>query len=229
MKNKKVMGVLLAATVAGGVIFSSNAAADNVQLAINPSTTVLYMKSNIYQGGITNMDDQNIYWGYLGDVYAAVVNPATGEQSSPAVKIGTVEGAPAFPKSFMALGDPTYGGDPKAVAAAMNTETLPWTCTSCTLKIGGSEFHRIPNMSLTGRAFIGLGAVANKEGYLALRMAGCAGVQEVSGLGKYANKMGTICLNGTIGFKQDFSGVGTSNCVLVLQDGPYTPVVPEQQ
>ena len=84
-------------------------------------------------------------------------------------------------------------------------------------------------MPLTGRAFIGFGAVPNKEGYLGLRMAGCAGVQETSGQGKYANMMGTICLNGTIGFKQDFSGVGTSNCVMVLQQGPYSPIVPEQQ
>lgn len=220
---------MFTAAIIGGAIFSSTASADNVNMAISPATTVLYMKSNIYQGGITNMDNQNIYWGYQGDVYAAVVNPATGEQSSPVVKIGTVEGAPSFPLSFMALGDPSYGGDPKAVAAAMGTETLPWTCTSCTLKIGGSEFHRIPNMSLTGRAFIGFGAVSNKEGFLSLRMAGCAGVQEVSGQGKYANKMGTICLNGTIGFKPDFSGVGTSNCVMVLQDGPYNPtVLPEQ-
>lgn len=205
-----------------------------VQFAINPDTTVLYMKSDITEGHITGFDcadgcvqDNNgdgfpdlattIHWTYSGDVYAARVG-RNGEQRGPGRKVGSVTGAPSFPAQF---GIFTMTNDPKAAAAMLSMETLPWTCTGCNLKIGGSTFAKIDSMPLTGRAFLGLGGVDNAEGYLALRMGGCAGVQETSGQGKYANMQGTICLNGTIGFNPDFTGVGTSNCVMVLQKGPY--------
>lgn len=238
MKKQKLLlsAILLGGTVLSGMAMATNEDKDDiVNFAINPDTVEIYMKSNITTGSISGIDctgpcaadlsnATTIHWAYHGDVYAANVN-GIGVQKSPVVKIGTVDGAPAFPASFMALGNPAFAGDPTQVAAAFGTETLPWTCTDCTLKISGSEFHRIANMPLTGRAFLGLGAVPNKEGLLAMRMGGCAGVQETSGMGKYANMMGTICLNGTIGFNPDFTGVGTSNCVMVLQKGPYSPTV----
>lgn len=63
---------------------------------------------------------------------------------------------------------------------------------------------------LTGRAFPQLGSVENPAltGTMALRMAGCAGVREISGTGSYANKVGTLC----------FNGKGVSNCTIAVHD-----------
>ena len=212
---------------------------NDTKLSINPDTVVLYMKSDITEGHITGFNcsgdcvDANgdgfpenaltITWAYVGDVYAAHVDDSTGEQKGLGDPVGTVSGAPEFPAAF---GIFQMVSDPKSAAAMLGTETLPWTCVGCDLRINGSTFAKIDNMPLTGRSFIGLGAVSNAEGKLALRMGGCAGIQEVSGEGEYANMAGTICLNGTIGFNPDFTGVGTSNCVMVLQSGPYSPIIP---
>lgn len=214
---------------------------DDVTLALNPETTVLYLKSDITEGHITGFEcdgdcvDENgdgfpenaltIIWGYTGDVYAPEIDDDTGEQEGLGDLIGTVSGSPAFPAAF---GIFQSISDPKEAATMLGTETLPWTCTGCNLVINGSTFAKIDNMPLTGRSFIGFGAVPNAEGYLALRMAGCVGIQEISGEGPYADMMGTLCLNGTIGFNPDFSGAGTSNCVVVLQEGPYNEIITEE-
>ena len=247
--------VVAATALVVGLGFSAISFADgfhrsgDVNLAINPDTTVLYLKSDIYQGG---MDPRNgvgpfdcvdaggaaspcilsdgtpwvgvgfpvnvgtIHWQYTGNVYAAKVDDDTGVQKGLGDKVGTVAGNPSFPGQFGYL---AFYDVPTVVG--MVGETLPWTCDNCDLRVSGSTFAKIDDMPLTGRAFIGLGTVGNPEGYLGLRMAGCTGIKETSGQGKYANMQGTACLNGTIGFQPDFSGVGTSNCVLVLKDGPY--------
>jgi len=44
------------------------------------------------------------------------------------------------------------------------------------------------------------------------------GVREVSGLGDYAGKVGTLCLNGTFSFDQQFNGKGVSNCTVALHN-----------
>jgi hypothetical protein len=223
---------------------------DDVQLAINPATTVIFGKSDITEGHVTGFEcagpcvngdgtpwvgvgfpanPVTINWEYTGDVYAIEVDDKTGEMSKLGDKIGTVTGTPSFPASFGVF---TQTDDPIQASQWLGTETLPWTCTGCNLEINGSTFARIDNMPLTGRSFIGLGGVDNEEDKLALRMGGCAGIQETSGLGPYANMQGTICLNGTIGFNTlDFTGVGTSNCVMVLQkgttdDGYVSPLAP---
>ena len=249
MFGSKRITTIAATALVLGMGFSAGSFADdkNVQLAINSDTVVLFGKSDITEGGVTGFDCVNyttgvaadcvdgngdlwagvgfpanpatIHWAYSGDVYAVEVDDKTGEMKKKlGEKIGTVTGTPSFPASFGVF---TMTGDPLQASQMVQSETLPWTCTSCNLEINGSTFKRIENMPLTGRSFIGLGGVDSEEGYLALRMAGCAGIQETSGLGDYANMKGTICLNGTIGFNPDFSGVGTSNCVMVLQKGSY--------
>ena len=85
------------------------------------------------------------------------------------------------------------------------------------MSIGGTTFSIIGDMPLTGRAFPGLGPVADPSGRAALRMAGCAGVA-ANGEGKYANKVGSLCLNGTFRFDGQFNGAGVSNCTIVLHD-----------
>ena len=97
------------------------------------------------------------------------------------------------------------------------------------MSIGGSVFEIIdeidpiseePAMPLTGRAFPGLGPVEDphETGTLTLRMSGCAGVRETTGMGRYANQVGSLCLNGTFTFDENFSGQGVSNCTIVLHD-----------
>ena len=82
------------------------------------------------------------------------------------------------------------------------------------MEIGGSTFAMIEDMPLTGRAFPGLGPV---DPLGSLRMAGCAGVQ-ANEEGRYANKVGSLCLNGTFTFDLNFNGEGVSNCTIVLHD-----------
>jgi hypothetical protein len=88
------------------------------------------------------------------------------------------------------------------------------------MSLGGSTFEIIDGMPLTGPAFPGLGPVEDPyiTGTLTLRMVGCAGVRETTGVGTYANKVGSLCLNGTFTFDQNFSGQGVSNCTIVLHD-----------
>lgn len=69
--------------------------------------------------------------------------------------------------------------------------TMPWTMEhDFTMNVGGSTFSL--EEELTGRAFPHLGPVENPmvTGTMALRMAGCAGVREVSGMGDYAGEGG---------------------------------------
>lgn len=233
-KKGWLAGLFTAAMLCSGAAIASQNDDDNhVQLSLNADLVVLHIQSNIYNGFIDNpmyscpagtdtsicdansidpMKKTAIRWHYYGDVFAAVVNPASGIQSGPVVKVGTVEGYPLFPNDFMALQAIMQG---QQVALP---DTMPWTCDSCKLVLNGSTFRRIDTMQLNGRAHIGLGFVPNKEGYGAIRMAGCSGIQEISGQGKYANMKGTLCLNGTLGIKDlNFNGVGVSNCVVVLQ------------
>jgi hypothetical protein len=97
---------------------------------------------------------------------------------------------------------------------------LPWTMNEFQMSLGGSTFEIVDGMELTGRAFPGLGPVEDPATLeaLTLRMAGCAGVMETSGEGRYANKVGSLCLNGTFTFTEDFSGQVVSNCTIVLHD-----------
>ncbi len=153
---------------------------------------------------------ETILYPISGPVYATMVNPSTGETMGAVQERGTVEATPAFDVSFFGL-----SGDWSLLPA-----TLPWTMNQFQMSIGGSTFEIIDGMPLTGRAFPGLGPVEDPmvTGTLALRMAGCAGVRETTGMGRYANKVGSLCLNGTFTFQPDFVGTGVSNCTIVLHD-----------
>ena len=125
---------------------------------------------------------------------------------------GAVEATAAFDASFFGLANPDWG--PLG-------PTMPWTMLDdFEMSIGGSTFEMVDGMPLTGRAFPGLGPVENPmdTGTLALRMGGCAGVVETTGMGRYANKVGSLCLNGTFTFGEGFVGKGVSNCTIVLHD-----------
>ncbi|MGD8633957.1 MAG: hypothetical protein PVF85_10330 [Anaerolineales bacterium] len=154
---------------------------------------------------------ETILYPISGPVYATMINPSTGETMGAVQERGTVNATPAFDVSFFGLAEPDWSVLPA---------TLPWTMDTFEMSIGGSTFEIIEGMELTGRAFPGLGPVEDPmvTGLLALRMAGCAGVRETTGMGSYANKVGSLCLNGTFTFQPDFVGTGVSNCTIVLHD-----------
>jgi hypothetical protein len=180
----------------------------------NPNSDALTITNSISNvtGYIGGFDESgNILYPISGPVYATMVNPSTGETMGAVQERGEVNAVPVFDASFFGLADPGgWGGlDP----------TLPWTMAEFQMSIGGTTFTIIDGMPLTGRAFPGLGPVEDPmvTGTLALRMAGCAGVQ-ADGVGRYANKVGSLCLNGTFTFEQNFDGKGVSNCTIVLHD-----------
>ena len=147
---------------------------------------------------------QDILYPISGPVYATMVNPSTGETMGAVQERGTVVATPSFDVSFFGL-----MGDWNALPP-----TLDWTMSAFQMSLGGSTFEIIDGMELTGRAFPGLGP-ADPLG--SLRMAGCAGVQ-ANNEGRYANKVGSLCLNGSFTFDSNFNGNGVSNCTIVLHD-----------
>jgi hypothetical protein len=153
----------------------------------------------------------DILYPIAGPVYATTVDSSTGETLGVITDIGTIAATPVFDVSFFGLAEPDWSVLPA---------TLPWTMNDFQMSIGDSVFEIIDSMPLTGRAFAGLGPAEDPmvTGTLALRMSGCAGVRETTGMGRYANKVGSLCLNGTFTFEPNFNGKGVSNCTIVLHD-----------
>ncbi len=160
-------------------------------------------------GDPTNPDNVSILYPIAGTVYATVTDGNTGETLGTFNTIGSVSATALFDVSFFGL-----TGD-----WSLLPETMPWTMMDdFRMQVNGSTFKFVEK--LTGRAFPRLGPVEDPAvtGTLALRMAGCAGVREISGAGAYANKVGTLCLNGTFTFDADFNGKGVSNCTIAIHD-----------
>ncbi|HEB83262.1 MAG TPA: hypothetical protein ENJ11_10410 [Gammaproteobacteria bacterium] len=159
-------------------------------------------------GDMTNPDNVSIIYPISGIIYATVTDGRSGESLGAFRQSGTIDATASFSTAFFGL-----LGDWSQLPA-----TLPWTMTEETIKVNGSTF--VFEEELTGRAFPQLGPVEdpNVTGTMSLRMAGCAGVREVSGEGEYAGKVGTLCLNGTFTFQPNFDGKGVSNCTIVVHD-----------
>jgi len=116
--------------------------------------------------------------------------------------------------------------NPTAPAPVVNFD-----CQGCKLTYpDGSTFTSDPSVPLQGRAFFLYGPVAPNPAspIITIRMAGCSGLREIAGVGKLANKVGSICFNGVFDF--DVSNPaslpatisGASNCTIVT----HTPVAP---
>ena len=165
---------------------------------------------------------QGIYYPISGPVYAATISPRTGETLGVRQQVGTITAAPIFSVGFFQLAPPDWSTLP---------DTLSWEMSEFNMNIGGSVFAEIKQggMALAGLAYPGLRQVedwSTNGYYQTLRMTGCMGIQETSGTGPYANKIGTLCLNGTFKFTPSFVGKGTSNCSIVLHDPlPSVPVL----
>jgi hypothetical protein len=119
----------------------------------------------------------------------------------------------------------TFDGFDPATAKVVN-----FSCKGCKLTYpDGSTLTSDPNVPLEGRALFLYGPVAPDPSspVMTIRMAGCSGLHETAGLGKLANKVGTICFNGVFNFDMSNPGslpatiTGSSNCTIVT----HTPMM----
>ena len=96
-----------------------------------------------------------------------------------------------------------------------------FSCEGCKLTYpDGSTLTSDTNVPLQGRALFSYGPVAFNPAtpnLYTIRMAGCSGLHEIAGVGKLANKVGTICFNGVFNFDLNnlASITGSSNCTIV--------------
>lgn len=224
MKNA-LKTLLAAAILTGGATAALAAGGPPHSTLYNPNPAPLSVTNTIsevmgYVGGFIdsegnvngdmyNPDNVTIIYPIAGEVYATVTSSTSGETLGSYTQVGNVSATALFSTSFFGL-----MGDWNQLPA-----TMPWTMDNdFAMNVGGSTFAL--EEELTGRAFPHLGPVENpmETGTMALRMAGCAGVREISGMGDYAGKVGTLCMNGTFTFDQMFSGKGVSNCSIALHD-----------
>jgi len=236
--NKAILsGLAIAAlTVTSVTAFAKKPNKGHLYNPNTPSLTVTNTISDVdgYVGGfidsngginydMTNPDNVSIIYPITGEVWATLTNGNTGEMMGSYSEIGAISATVVFPTTFFGL-----MGDWGALPA-----TMPWTMTDdlagynqFSMEVSGTTFSLAEE--LTGRAFPHLGPVENPEetGTMALRMAGCAGIR-ANDEGDYAGKAGTLCLNGTFTFDQEFNGVGISNCSIAIHDPLYAPVVEE--
>lgn len=108
---------------------------------------------------------------------------------------------------------------------------INFTCAGCKLSFpDGSTLISDPGVPLDGRGLFIYGPVAPEPGktIMTIRMVGCSGLREISGVGRLANKVGSICFNGVFDFDVSNPNVipltltGDSTCTIVM----HTPAVP---
>lgn len=217
---------IFTALAATALMCSSNTAfSGNANGVFNPNTPSLTVVNTIsdvqghvggfvdnagnFNGDMMNPNNVTIVYPIAGSVHATFTDNNSGETIGSLHEKGTISATVEFPTSFFGL-----MGDWSVLPA-----TMPWSMRDdFAMKVGGSTFEMVE--VLTGRAFPHLGPVENpmETGTMALRMAGCAGIRETSGEGAYAGKVGTLCLNGTFSFDEQFNGAGVSNCTIAVHD-----------
>jgi hypothetical protein len=112
-----------------------------------------------------------------------------------------------------------------------NATVVNFSCQGCKLTYpDGSILTSDPNVPLEGRALFLYGPVAPDptNPIVTIRMAGCSGLHETAGVGKLANKVGSICFNGVFDFDMSNPAslpatiTGSSNCTIVT----HSPMAP---
>ena len=178
------------------------------------------------------MDPTNthIIYPISGDVYATVTDDDTGVTQGAYEQIGNIHATVMFSTSFFGLLMYEWSDLPATLEWTMTNDMTdqinPWTGAAFNefeMVVDGTTFTFVEG--LTGRAFPHLGRVedhgVDETGKpifpLALRMAGCAGLR-ANDEGAYAGKVGTLCLNGTFDFQENFNGHGVSNCSIAIHD-----------
>jgi len=114
----------------------------------------------------------------------------------------------------------------------MNDPVVPFTCLAgtCTIDIGGSTLTSNAGVELDGKLVSMWGPVINSDfnpdgTSTPLRILGCGGLKDISGVGDFAGMVGSICFNGVFNvpdFQSNFVLTGGSNCTITM----HTPVVP---
>jgi hypothetical protein len=243
--------LIIATAFAIGLGTSTESFADKPLPPVDSIVTTIFDKS-VVEGSIAKDPATgmfafdaagNLMFNYTGTIYSVETREKTGELKKLEKAIGSIEGQAAFPMEFgmLAGGMKAYldgvGKMPSVPAV------IPWTCNSCTMKVGGSTYRSVVDMAeafspdgasdamrMEGRAFTGLGPVEVGQlsaQSMSVRMAGCSAVVGIDG--PHAGKLGTLCLNGTFTFDlaginlsnmmmSDIVGYGTSNCTMVLHD-----------
>jgi hypothetical protein len=249
--NKNILsGLAIAAlTLSSATAYAGNANGHNKTLynPNTPSLTVVNTISDVHgsvagflnsagelNDDMYNPDNVSIVYPISGDVYATVTDDDTGVTLGAYEQRGSISATVLFSTSFFGL----------LMHPWQDLEaTLPWTMsddlTGMTNPLTGSPFSEFSMIvdgttftfeeELTGRAFPHLGPVEDptETDTMALRMSGCAGLR-ADGEGAYADKVGTLCLNGTFSFDGDFNGHGVSNCSIAIHDPqPDFPAIVE--
>lgn len=102
---------------------------------------------------------------------------------------------------------------------------VKFSCKNCKLTFpDGSMLVSDEFVPLEGRALFLYGPVAPDPAkpILSIRMMGCSGLQEATGTGRLANKVGSICFNGEFNFDVSDPNnlpatlTGQSNCTIVM-------------
>jgi hypothetical protein len=199
---------VVALTLSSATAFAKKPNKGHLYNPNTPSLTVVNTMSNV-SGYVADMTDTHFIYPISGEVYATVTDGKTGETLGAFKQLGSISATALFGLEFGGLMNPDWGSLPA---------TLPWTMgDDFAMEVEGTTFSIAEE--LTGRAFPHLGPVENplETGTMALRMSGCAGLR-ADDQGKYAGKVGTLCLNGTFTFDEQFNGDGVSNCSIAIHD-----------
>ena len=118
----------------------------------------------------------------------------------------------------------------------MNDPVIPFTCAAgtCTIEIGGSTLTSSAGVDLDGRVIPMWGPVINSNykpdgSSTPLRILGCGGLKDISGEGKFANMVGSICFNGVFNlpdFQTNFLLTGGSNCTITMHTPAPGVIIP---
>lgn len=252
--NKSILSglAIVALTLSSATAFAKKPNPGHPYNPNTPSLTVVNTISDVHgsvagfldaagelNGNPYNPANVSIVYPISGDVYATFTDGDTGVTLGAYEQRGSISATVLFSTSFFGL-LPDENGQTHWDALPA---TLPWTMsddltgmTNPLTELPFSEFSMIVDGTtfsfeeeLTGRAFPHLGPVEDSmvTGTMALRMSGCAGLR-ANGEGAYANKVGTLCLNGTFSFDGDFNGHGVSNCSIAIHDPqPGFPAIVE--
>jgi hypothetical protein len=169
-----------------------------------------------------------VTFSFTGPFGATQVDPVTGvvRNSQTGPEIGAIERA-----SVQFSLNPAKG--------VLNADSARFTCEQCLMRFhDGSVLQPMradPNnpvpqvdIPMEGRLLLGLGPLPGADpGTVAVRGAGCGGVQEVAGRGFLANTVGALCMNGfftlpallptTAAGWANVHVLGQSDCTFVFQ------------
>lgn len=213
MKNKNIQSKLLALLCIPAILIT-HTYADAIKKQIEPVELLVEFKISGTPTGMTPAGEGIYTIG--GPGYAPEKIFKSGEIAdtiNPERQVAVLEGAQI-----------TFGGAPSDDIVRFGC--IPGSC-KMTFK-DGSVLESDAGVALEGRAINMWGPVVNNPnfdpiaGIYPIRIMGCGGLHEITGKGRLANMVGSICFNGMLNFNQNDPSVltGSSKCTLTL----HTPM-----